>query len=259
MNSTSEKLLSFISVLDSYGAKEWPLRVVTATSAALFLGMRHSIGHKYQIDWDAFVHAILSGIGSSICVYLNIYAAVHMTGVTEPLGSIGHCNGPLTSLHRIIPAITQGYAVCDIINGLRLGPAFLAHGIAMFLLAAFFNELEASHILTPVLVMELSTIVLAILRADFFTPTMQFITQASFALLFFVSRILVGPYLYYGIATTMFDHVATCFPRSVFYVTLSFGAFFHALNAFWFVKLVKKIRRKLSGAESMEMKDLNEE
>jgi len=131
--------------------------------------------------------------------------------------------------------------------------------LAMFILAAFFNELGASHILTPMLVMELSTIVLAILRADFFTPIMQLVTQASFALLFFVARILIAPYVYYDIAMIMFDHRATCFPKSMFYVTLSFGAFFHSLNAFWFVKLVKKIQGKLSGTESMEMKDLNEE
>ena len=44
--------------------------------------MRKTIGHKYDIDWDAFVHAVLSGVGSAICVYLNIFAAVHMTGIS---------------------------------------------------------------------------------------------------------------------------------------------------------------------------------
>jgi hypothetical protein len=39
-----------------------------------------SVGHKYNIDWDAFIHAILSGVGSAICVYLNYYAASGMTG-----------------------------------------------------------------------------------------------------------------------------------------------------------------------------------
>ena len=111
--------------------------------------MRKTIGHKYDIDWDAFFHAILSGVGSAVCIYLNIFAAVHMTGISgkmklenviicrmslllfmrttrtlfshflvtsfffrrfyclEPLGSV-QCNGALTSLHRVIPAITQG-------------------------------------------------------------------------------------------------------------------------------------------------------
>jgi hypothetical protein len=52
----------------------------------------------------------------------------------EPFASLQKCLGPLTSLHRIIPAITQGYAVCDIVNGIHLlskglGPEFLAHGL----------------------------------------------------------------------------------------------------------------------------------
>ena len=37
--------------------------------------------------------------------------------------------------------------MCDIINGFRLGPAFLAHGIATFTVSAIFNELEGSHII----------------------------------------------------------------------------------------------------------------
>ena len=58
------------------------IRYCFIQSAVFFLGMRATIGHKYNIDWDAFVHAILSGVGSAVCIYLNYYAAVHMTGVT---------------------------------------------------------------------------------------------------------------------------------------------------------------------------------
>jgi len=52
----------------------------------------------------------------------------------EPTGSLQECAGPLTSLHRIIPAITQGYALCDIMQGFHLlstglGPEFIAHGV----------------------------------------------------------------------------------------------------------------------------------
>lgn len=210
-------------------------------SAAIFFGMRKSIGHKYDVDWDAFVHAIISGFGSAICIYLNSNAALSMNGITEPLGSI-QCNGSLTSLHRIIPAVTQGYAVCDIINGFRLGPAFLAHGIATFTVMHLFNENNASHIITPMLVMEISTIVLAVLRANFFTPTMQLLTQASFALLFFISRIIISPAVHFEIAKLMFlnkDEMVNCIPILIFYMTLLFGAFFHGLNLFckWFLML----------------------
>lgn len=152
----------------------------------------------------------------------------------EPLGSI-ICKGPLTSLHRIIPAITQGYAICDIINGFKLGPAFLAHGIATLTVSSIFNESNASHILTPMLIMEISTIVLCALRANFFTPTMQLITQASFALSFFICRIIISPIVYYEICTSMMnksEEMDACFPKLVFYATLIFGFFFNALNLF---------------------------
>jgi hypothetical protein len=263
LDITSELLLSFISYLDDYGAQNWSLRAVTVTSAAVFLGMRMQIGHKYDVDWDACIHAIISGIGSAICIYLNIYAAVPLNGIAEPLGSISCSNGPLTSLHRIIPAITQGYAVCDIINGFRLGPVYLAHGIATFSVVAIFNENNASHILTPMLIMEVSTIVLAILRANFFTETMQFVTQATFALLFFISRVIVSPLVHYDIVSSMIrmeKEMEACLPSVIFYGTVGFGLFFHCLNFFWFVKLLQKIKRKLTKEEvGYEMKDLSEE
>ena len=46
--------------------------------------------------------------------------------------------------------------MCDIINGIQLGPAFLAHGIATFSVMAIFNESNASHVITPMLIMEAS-------------------------------------------------------------------------------------------------------
>lgn len=51
-------------------------------SAIIFLGMRKQIGHKYDIDWDALVHAIISGVGSAACIYLNSNAAVAMNGIS---------------------------------------------------------------------------------------------------------------------------------------------------------------------------------
>jgi len=102
---------------------------------------------------------------------------------------------------------------------------------ATFTVAAVFNELEASHVLTPMLIMEVSTIVLAVLRADFLSPMMQIIAQFSFVVLFFVSRLVVFPYVYYeAIGHSSVD--TYCFPRFLFYLCLGFGAFFHCLNLF---------------------------
>ncbi len=132
------------------------------------------------------------------------------------------------------PNNNKGYAVCDIINGFRLGPAYLAHGIATFTVVAIFNENNASHILTPMLIMEVSTIVLAMLRANFFTPLMQLISQATFALLFFVCRIIISPMVHYDISLNMVNStkMGDCFPALIFYTTIIFGLFFHGLNAF---------------------------
>jgi hypothetical protein len=49
-----------------------------------------------------------------------------LTGTAEPLRSI-LCHGPLTSLHRIVPAITMGYGVFDIIEGLSHGLDFVSY------------------------------------------------------------------------------------------------------------------------------------
>lgn len=207
------------------------------------------VGHKYEVDWDALVHAIITGLGSAACVWLNVYASEEMTGTAEPLRSI-QCADSLTSLHRILPAITQGYAVCDIINGFSLGGAFLAHGFATFTIMTIFVELNATSIITPMLFMELSTILLACMRGSFWTPTMSIIIQALFSLSFFLSRIVITPILYFEIAITMYAHQGDCYPRLLFYVTLLFGGFFNCLNAFWFMKIIKKIQRKFSGKES---------
>jgi hypothetical protein len=46
----------------------------------VFLAIRTQIHKKYEIDWDSFIHSIISGFGSAICIHLNIFAAVPLTG-----------------------------------------------------------------------------------------------------------------------------------------------------------------------------------
>ena len=113
------------------------------------------------MDWDAFVHAVLTAILSCICQYYNSFLAEEMRGEPEPYGSISKCLGPLTSLHKIVPSMTLGYAICDIINGFTLGVDALAHGFATFTVMAAFIYLDASHIITPMLTMEVSYLLFA--------------------------------------------------------------------------------------------------
>jgi|AntRauTorckE5430_2_1112549.scaffolds.fasta_scaffold01243_5 hypothetical protein len=215
----------------------------------------------------------LTAVILSNVINLNLLIYV----VVEPIGSLQECGGPLTSLHRIIPAITQGYALCDIINGFHListglGPEHLAHGVgecinlqisqqyvwvltvtllsnivATFAVTTVFNELKASHVLTPYLIMEMSTIILGIVKADFLSPNMRIATQFLFVLVFFVCRLVVFPLHYFS---TISLYRYGCFTPFLFYVSLLFGAFFNLLNVFWFIKMLKKIHRKFSGAES---------
>lgn len=241
-----------ISILDTYGASEWNTRAIAVTSAIFFLGIRNLFHKKRGIDWDSAVHATITGVGSACCIYLNSNAATHLSGFPEPTGSLQECAGPLTSLHRIIPAITQGYALCDIMQGFHLlstglGPEFIAHGVATFTVTAVFNEYDAPHVLTPMLVMEGSTIVLSLLKADFLSPKVKVASQFLFFLLFFICRLVIFPSVYFQAVPLIRDG---CFAPIIFYACLLFGAFFNCLNVFWFIKMVKKLHRKFTGKES---------
>ena len=72
---------------------------------------------------------------------------------TEPLRSVT-CQGPLTSLHRIIPMITMGYSVLDLLDGVSLGVDFLAHGAATLTIMGFFIYKDIPHVIVPMLLME---------------------------------------------------------------------------------------------------------
>lgn len=244
-------LLSFISILDYYGAQEWALGSVAIMSAVIFLSIRFLLGKKYDVDWDALVHAVLTAILSCMCQYLNYYSAIEMRGEPEPYGTIAKCMGPLTSLHRIVPSITLGYAICDIINGFTLSIDAVAHGFATFTVMASFIYLDASPLITPMLVMEVSTSILAFLRAKFLTPFQRILLQVMFAVTFFLTRILLTPYVMYEGLAVMYYFQGDCIHPALFWVTLLFSTFFIILNLFWFYKLLKKIERKLSGKESM--------
>ena len=68
---------------------------------------------KRGIDWYALIHAIISSIGAMICMYLDYTSSTILTGSPEPESTV-LCGEPLTSLHRILPAITMGYAIFDL-------------------------------------------------------------------------------------------------------------------------------------------------
>mmetsp|Transcript_54 Transcript_54/g.74 ORF Transcript_54/g.74 Transcript_54/m.74 type:complete len:268 (+) Transcript_54:70-873(+) len=259
MTILSNLFLYVLSFIDSYGAQEWNLRIVGATSAIIFLSIRMQFKKKYNIDWDALVHAWITAVGSVICCYFDANPQyIHPSSspvIEEPMNSITNCSGPLTSFHRILASITLGYAICDIINGVsNNSKAGIVHGVAtMAVMALFVEWLQAPEIIAPMLVMEISTVVLAAIKASFFGPAMLIAAQALFVLTFFVSRVVWTPYLMVVTLRVMMVHgIGSCYPeKPLFYVTLVFSIFFTGLNYYWFYLMILKVRRKLTGKEKM--------
>lgn len=110
---------------DSFGAHEWGTRHVAVGSVIAIGVIKLLTGEWKGVRWYSLSHAVVTGYLSLVCVVLNIFAAEHLTGTTEPLRSV-LCQGPMTSLHRVVPAITMGFGFFDIIEGLNHGPDFVS-------------------------------------------------------------------------------------------------------------------------------------
>ena len=124
----SGTLLSAIQAFDeATGAEEWAQnsRKVALLSAILLGSIRFVAKQKYEVNWYSLLHATVTGLLSAVCVWLDQFAAVALTGTTEPLGAI-LCQGPLTTFHSIVPAITLGFGIFDIIEGFSHGMDFVS-------------------------------------------------------------------------------------------------------------------------------------
>ena len=94
-------------------------------------------------------------------------------------------------------------------------------------------------------------------RADFFPDSISFLNQLSFALFFFLFRVLFCPYWWTKLMWAMWTTRAEmgdswCLSPWLIPVASVFGPFFHLLNLYWFYKIVRKIKRKLSGTEGLK-------
>jgi hypothetical protein len=263
LDPMTRAILMGTTFLDNCGAQSWNLRLVGITTTFTLWMIRVIFQKKRGVDWYALLHALISSLGSILCVYLDLFAAETLTGTPEPLRSC-QCAPPLTSLHRILPAITMGYSLFDLLDGLTIGIDFALHGLATLLIMAFFCEHDVPHIITPMLLMEASTPFLAIVKADFFSETASLLNQMGFALTFFSCRIVIVPYMWLILMWTMMEQKSSpryqeCFPSYLFPVSFIFGMFFNVLNLYWFIKIVKKARRKLLGIEKVHHgNELNE-
>jgi len=123
--TVSEWILSFVEFIDRWGgAAEWEPRLIGLVTVVVLGIIRLTCKDAYGVTWYQFIHAIFSGYLSFMAVWLNFFAAETLTGTQEPLRSF-LCEGPLTSLHRIVPAITMGFGFFDILDGIGHGFDFV--------------------------------------------------------------------------------------------------------------------------------------
>ena len=250
-----EALVSNIHWIDgTFGTHEWTTRQIGLASFVFMVSIHSLMGEKYGIRWYALSFAVVSGYLSLICVCLNVFAAEHLTGTTEPLRSI-LCQGPLTSLHRHVPAIAMGYGLLDIYEGMKHGVDFVMHGIAMFTIMAYFSEYDVGEIIVPTLLMEISTPFLHFLRFELFGDAAMTCNMVCFVVTFFFFRLIVCPYLMWEIFITVVQErdnaASSCLPWHFAYIVFIFQMFFNFLNAYWAYRIILKVKRKLSGKEKM--------
>mmetsp|Transcript_27860 Transcript_27860/g.65479 ORF Transcript_27860/g.65479 Transcript_27860/m.65479 type:complete len:283 (-) Transcript_27860:515-1363(-) len=262
--SAEARLLSLVHRFDDLtGAPNWAqssLLIGAATVAVLFT-VKKIVGGKSEVNWVSMVHSIIVGFMSAVAVWLNVFAAESLTGTTEPLGQV-LCQGPITTFHSIVPAVTMGYGLFDIAEGMRLAKTeFILHGIATWSVMSYFCFYGVPEIILPMLLMEISTTHLTLMSSpNLLSPTMAIINILFFVITFTVSRIIICPYLWWGIVVAEWENrdnpvSQACLPWHFVYVSFAFGMFFNCLNTFWYYKIIKKLQRKFSGTESWEKKN----
>jgi TLC domain len=248
----TRQILNVCWCLDSSGAWEWPYWKIAGTFAAVLWGVRMVGQKRLGVDWYAMVHALVSFVGCAAVVYLDAVASERLTGIPEPNRSL-QCHAPLTSLHRILPAITMGYSLLDLFDGLFISVDFALHGAVTMLVLAYYCAIEAPHIVEPLLIVEASTVFLVLVRAEFMSDAAAALNQALFVITFFLSRCVASPYLHYRILTVLWtdDDWRSCYPGHFLPVSFVSGLFFHCLNYFWLYKIVRKVLRKMQGKEGI--------
>lgn len=88
LDPISVAILSFTEKLEELGALEWNLYWVAVVTTLFLFAVKVTLGKKLGIDWLAFIHALVTGLGGILCVYLDYNAAETMTGLAGRLLSV---------------------------------------------------------------------------------------------------------------------------------------------------------------------------
>lgn len=224
-------------------------RAIAATSALCFVTIRLVVGKKGGVEWDSFLHALVVSAGVVRTLYVDFSTADQIHLFLLPPQMMG-CQNSSATLAKLIPAVSLGYAIFDLLEGFSRGPSFVMHGVAYVSVLVIVCEFGLQHTLIPALLLELSTIFFTLTPVTHLGKAFQLMTMLAFALSFFVVRLVLFPTVWAMFLRTAYVNAdSLCFPRQFMHVVVLFGIFFHLLNVFWSIKLMKKIIRQLSGVE----------
>ena len=237
--SVSSKFLDLILSFDEMtNAESWAtssIKIGIATVIVLTI-IHKVLGKAMDVNWCSLIHAIVVGLMSFVGSWLDVFAAEALTGTPQPLLGV-ICKGPLTTWHSIVPAITMGYGIFDLQEGIRLGKkdfvsieckifvymcqeevngwdcncsntknVFLfrsltlqiAHGVATLSIMAYFCYYGIPEIIMPMLLMEISTINLVFMGAKM-SASAALVNIIFFVLSFTIFRMIIVPKLWWDI------------------------------------------------------------
>ena len=92
----SQLILRYAKSIDIYYDETTSYKTVAALAAAFFLVLRVGgrsivLKNNHDFDLDAFIHALITGIGSAMCVYLDYFVAEELTGTSGRCWKLSQC------------------------------------------------------------------------------------------------------------------------------------------------------------------------
>ena len=234
-------------------------RIIAVVSGCWWLTIKSTLGNSGGVYWFSLLHAMVTGVGGALCAYLDFFG-IPSDQVQEPLRSV-QCAPALSPLHTILPMITLGYALSDLLEGLHIGKwDFIYHGLVLGLCCLILCEMGLSHVVGSALIMEISSIPYNFVSVKWRIAGVDMAVNVLFMVSFFVSRIVAFPilwsrWLYVYHAEVVMRGKESCYSSTFVCIVLVFGIAFHALNLYWMVLISRKAYRKVFGRQTDTAKE----
>jgi hypothetical protein len=214
-----------------------------------FFGLIDAYCPKWHgIEMVGLAHSIIS-------VLITVFAFVEDVAFSQGFPKFCAGEGGHSVLSMILPMISAGYAVFDVMVGLRSNRIdYFLHGVVLFGIMGVSCMYGMSHHLTYSLTMECSTVFLnlRVLKKNWI--------DIAFVVSFVVTRILLVPYLWW-IWLKAYDNAdettRECIAGSevLYYCVVFAGIFFNALNLYWGQIIVRRLAAKIQSGNALLSKE----